>query len=85
MKIYRSQTFKKQFRKLPQHAIEAFEQRLHLYLIDPNAFELNNHKLKGKWSGSRSINVTGDYRLVLQKDERGLWLQAIGTHSELYR
>ncbi len=46
---------------------------------------LNNHKLVGKYTGSRSINVTGDYRAIYEKrDSDSIYWAAIGTHSQLY-
>ena len=85
MIIRRSKNFKKQFKKLPQHAISKFEERFVLLLQNPNNPILNNHKLHGKYSNCRSINITGDYRLVFCMHDNILDLELIGTHSELYK
>jgi len=58
-----------------------------LELLVGNEFDplLNNHKLQGEDASYRSINVTGDVRIVYRKTSRDAYLLvAIGTHSELY-
>ena len=84
MIIRHSKNFRKQFRKLPKHALNKFEERLLLLLQNPNNPTLNNHKLSGKHKKHRSINITGDYRLVFSQQDNFLDLEVIGTHSELY-
>ncbi len=84
MKIRRSKNLKKQFKKLPKHVVDNFVERLSLFLVQPNHPSLNNHKLNGKYKNSRSLNITGDYRLIITKTENSLDLETIGTHSELY-
>ena len=84
MEIRYSQKFKKRFKKLPKFAQEKFEERLKLYLIEPNHPILHNHKLAGKYHRHRSINITGDYRLIFIRRENTLDLEFIGTHSQLY-
>lgn len=84
MLIRHSRQFKKQFKKLPAYAIIKFEERLQLFLMEPNHPTLRNHKLSGKYNQQRSINITGDYRLIFTHTETTLDLEAIGTHSELY-
>lgn len=85
MLIRRSKSFKKQFKKIPKYAIDKLEERLILLLQNPNNPILNNHKLHGKHADRRSINITGDYRLVFSQNINSLDLEAIGTHSELYK
>ncbi|MCK5588958.1 MAG: type II toxin-antitoxin system mRNA interferase toxin, RelE/StbE family [Candidatus Pacebacteria bacterium] len=85
MKIFYSNKFKKQFKKLPPHAILNFEKKLKLFLNDSDCLSLNNHKLHGEYQDRRSINITGDYRLIFTKKEGDLYLEAVGTHSELYK
>ena len=84
MEIRYSQKFKKQFKKLPKFAQDKFEERLNLYLAEPNHPILRNHKLAGKYHQHRSINITGDYRLIFINRKKTLDLEFIGTHSQLY-
>ena len=83
--FYRSSRFRKNFKKYPQKIrADAFER---LGLLEKNEFdyELNNHKLSGKYGEYRSINVTSDIRILYKKVKDGFYLFAIGTHSELYK
>ena len=63
---------------------DKFEERLNLFLMEPNHPILRNHKLSGKYHLHRSINITGDYRLIFTRTEMTLDLEFIGTHSQLY-
>lgn len=85
MQFVRSRQFKKQFKKLDKTIQQKIKHRLSIFVQNPYSFELNNHKLKGKYLECRSINITGDYRLVYRDVNNGfIELIAIGTHSELY-
>lgn len=51
--------------------------------------ELNNHALRDKYVGCRSIDITADYRAIyIEKDGGGEEVVAyfflFGTHKELY-
>ncbi|TSC56234.1 MAG: Uncharacterized protein G01um101418_130 [Parcubacteria group bacterium Gr01-1014_18] len=76
--------FKKQFKKLPVKIQKKFEERLNLFLNEPDNSTLNNHSVEKAYPKSRSINITGDYRAIYQKDEDLICFMIIGTHSELY-
>ncbi len=61
--------------------------KLKLFKADNFSPLLNNHILKGKYSGTRSINVTGDWRaLYVTEGQFGqdIVFVALGTHSQLY-
>ncbi len=80
-----SRSFKKQYKKLSKDTKIKFLERLQIYLVDPLHPQLNLHKLHGKFYGLYSINITGDYRAVLDKETPEVsYFVAIGTHSELY-
>lgn len=59
-----SKRFDKQLRLAPLKIKEAFRDRLALFLQNPFNPLLNNHTLIGKFSGLRSINITGDWRAL---------------------
>lgn len=63
----------------------AFENRIELFIINPYDIRLNNHPLKGKWSGYRSINISGDIRALYKEiaDEEVVFTN-IGSHNYLY-
>ncbi len=85
MEIIHSRTFKKQFKKLSKFADKALETKLEIFAQDEFARVLKNHKLAGEYQNCRSINITGDIRLIYEKiDKETLCFRAVGTHSELY-
>lgn len=60
-------------------------ERLTLLVADERSPILNDHKLGPPYDGYRSINITGDYRLVYKKiDADTYYLRAVGTHHQLY-
>lgn len=89
MKIDYSKRFIKHLKKASRKIKISFRERLNIFVFDKSERILENHKLKGKWKGFRSINVTGDWRAVYHELGGGKieWVEfvEIGTHSELYR
>lgn len=84
MKIKLHRNFIKQYLKLRIGEKEKFKERRDLFLQDEFNPILNNHSLKGKYLGYRSINVTGDLRVVYQKNGNDVIFVVIGSHSKLY-
>lgn len=85
MQVLRHHVFKRQWQKLSRKLQEKAEEQI-IFLIS-NEFDerLNNHKLKPPYESYRSINVTGDYRLVYKRIEKNTYyLRAVGTHHQLY-
>ena len=55
-------------------------------MLNPFDITLRNHALKGKYLGYRSIDVTGDVRLLYKQQNGDIYIFAfIGTHSQLYK
>ncbi|MFH1968315.1 MAG: type II toxin-antitoxin system mRNA interferase toxin, RelE/StbE family [bacterium] len=85
MKIRFHKNFNKQYKKLKQAQREKTQERFVLFLEDPFSLILANHPLKGKYTGYRSINITGDLRAVYKFiSEQECIFVAIDTHSNLY-
>lgn len=84
MNIYLHKKFLKDYNKLTQNQKEKFKERRNLFLKDEFDPVLNNHGLKGKWLGYRSINVTGDIRAIFKRDTESALFVAIDNHSNLY-
>jgi mRNA-degrading endonuclease YafQ of YafQ-DinJ toxin-antitoxin module len=59
-------------------------ERLTIFSVNENDLVLNNHKLNPPWDGYRSINVTGDVRIIYKKEKNFFVLYRIGTHPQLY-
>lgn len=82
-----SNKFDKELKKSPLEIKIAFRQRFNLFLQDQFHPTLNNHSLKGKYKGFRSINITGDWQTLFtnNKNNSKIIFEAIGTHSQLYK
>jgi len=77
--------FEKQLRKLSVERQVAVKERLLLFEQKPFIATLNNHALKGKYEGYRSINITGDIRAIfIVLDKNLVEFVYIGSHSQLY-
>lgn len=80
-----STQFKKNVKKVPKKVLVALKTRIEIF--EENIFEdiLNNHKLQGKYKDCRSINITGDWRLIYKDLGDGAFLLVdVDTHSNLY-
>ncbi len=76
--------FKKQYEKLTVSQKRKFKERRNIFLQDEFNPILNNHALKGKYQGYRSINVTGDIRVIYINSSEDVVFVKIGSHSRLY-
>jgi addiction module RelE/StbE family toxin len=79
-----SSRFKKNLKKLDKKVIKAFKVRFILFQENEYEIILNNHSLKGEYIGCRSVNITGDYRMVYKNTDNIYTLIDIGTHTQLY-
>ncbi|MCX6703737.1 MAG: type II toxin-antitoxin system mRNA interferase toxin, RelE/StbE family [Candidatus Zambryskibacteria bacterium] len=77
-------SFKKNFKKLPQSVKESFQKRMMIFLRDEYDPLLRTHKLNPPWVGYKSIDITGDVRLIYKIEGGVCKLYRIGTHAELY-
>jgi len=85
MRIDFHKNFDKRAVKLTQRQREQFKLRLIEFSGDHYKTKLNNHALKGKFKGYRSINVTGDIRAIfIPHSESHVEFVDIGSHSQLY-
>jgi len=88
-RIEYSHTFNKQLIKAPLDIKIAFRKRFELFLRDTLHPQLHNHQLKGKYQGTKSINITGDWRALYTEKSRNsqtiVTFELLGTHNQLYR
>lgn len=85
MHIIRHPQFEKKITRLSPHIRAAFADRLELFMMNPQHPLLNDHALSGDRCGFRSINITGNWRLIYKiLDEETILLTEIGTHHDLY-
>lgn len=78
-------SFKKATDKLPAKVADILADKIEILRVDPFDPVLNNHKLQGSMHRYRSIDITGDYRLLYEQYSKDtLYLVNIGRHSQLY-
>lgn len=83
-----SPRFNKQLTKAPDEIKLAFLDALELFVEDQSNPILRNHALRKKFTGYKSIDVTGDCRAVFKEKQQGnqkiIVFYTLGTHKELY-
>ena len=85
MIVIPSNHFKKKVAKLSKKIKITLAERIQLFMSEPHHITLNNHPLHGSLRSYRSINITGDYRLIYEDYDVGIVrLIDIDTHSKLY-
>ncbi len=88
MEIKYTGRFKNQYHKADKQIKPAFAQTLELFLEDPEHPALRNHALTEKYTGYRSIDVTGDWRALFKETHSGeqkiITFHMLGTHPQLY-
>ena len=81
-----SRTFIKSFKKCSSGIKNSFAEKILLFSQNKFHPQLSNHALHGKFSMFRSINISGDWRVIFQELSKDkILLVNIGTHSELYK
>lgn len=90
MTINYTNDFLRQLKKLKVIIRKSFKIAIEEFSKNPNSPQLNNHRLKRKWVGFRSINITADWRAIYKESvntygELIIYFVAIGTHERLYK
>lgn len=88
MKVQYDPGFIKKLKKLNVRIRKSFRKRIAIFQKDPFSQELDNHHLRDKWEGYRSIDITSDWRAIYEDvkegDEPFAYFVDIGTRKELY-
>ena len=85
MIIETTKTFDKQYSKLNNKTKTVYKNRITIFKDNPFNLKLRNHALKGKYLGYRSIDITGDIRVLYTvKGNVVIVFGFIGSHSQLY-
>lgn len=90
MEIRYNPKFRKYYKNADVKIRVAFNSRIQLFEVDPYNTLLHNHQLVGKYTGYRSINITGDWRALykeIRSDDNRVFIEfhLLGTHSQLYK
>ena len=84
MTIVYHKAFLKTYKKLSLKIKNKFKERLAIFIEDKFNPVLNNHALRGKYQGYRSINVTGDIRAIFKRTAKEAIFVTVDSHSNLY-
>ena len=85
MILISTKPFEKKVAKLDKKIKLALAERLELFVTNPFHPLLDNHALKGDRKSERSIDVTGNYRLIFELlDNDSVRLLDVDTHTNLY-
>ena len=80
--------FRKSYKKLDEKIKSKADKRIRLFTENPFSEKLNNHALKWKLLGKRSIDITWDFRAIFKELSEGRYefveFIEIWTHSQLY-
>ncbi len=63
---------------------ERTDERIALFVQDPQDPLLKDHPLKGAKAGLRAFSVTGDYRVVYEWRGNVVIFIDVGTHNQVY-
>jgi addiction module RelE/StbE family toxin len=84
--VFFHKQFERQYAVLDGKLRDKFKARMKIFINDEFDPMLNNHPLRGRYEGYRSINITGDMRaLYKMKKEKQFVFIYIGNHSKLYK
>ena len=85
MNIGYHRDFERAYQKLHTTRQKNVRERIALFSDDEFHPLLNNHALRGKYEGYRSINVGGDLRAIYKELGKNIaYFVELGTHSKLY-
>ncbi len=79
--IRRTDSFLRDYRKLPKDLRDRVDKQLHFLLENPRHRSLRLKRLKG--TDRFEIRITAGYRLTFRYDENFLELRRVGTHDLL--
>ena len=82
MQFFRTERFKKDFKRLPAASLERVSKTLERFVSDSRHPSLHVKKMEGApdiWE----LRVTDNYRITFQFVQEGVILRRVGTHNVL--
>lgn len=80
MRISRTKTFKRHYRKLPQDIKKAVDKAMRLLVENPHYPSLHTSKVSG--AKDWYCRVTGDYRMTFKWHGDEITLTGVGSHDK---
>ncbi len=80
--VYFNNFFEKKIKKLPLRIQILTDKKVELFKKNPLHPSLRLHELHGKFKGIWSISITGNYRIVFERQKNGdIVFVSIGRHD----
>ena len=80
--IVYSSSFLKSTKKLPLQILKSAESKEKIFRENPLHHSLRLHQLHGKLKNQWSISITGNYRIIFERQENGdILFLSIGSHD----
>jgi len=84
MRIYYSNKFEREYKRLPNKIKNLAEEKEKLFRKNPFDPRLKTHRLKGKLKEFWSFSIDFYYRIIFEfVDKQIVWFHSVGTH-EIY-
>lgn len=85
MKIYYSQKFAREYKRLPPKVKKLAEKKETIFRNNPHHSSLKTHKLTGRLRQYYSFSIDYHYRIVFEfRKGDVVWFHSVGTH-EIYK
>ena len=84
MRVKLKPSFRQKLETVPSQVQKQAFRQLRLFKKDSSHDTLRNHALRKPYFGSRSIDITGDYRAIYKEFRGEAHFYLLGTHPELY-
>ncbi len=84
MRIHIQQSFEKRYEKLPKILQKKTLDALRRFLANPHEKRLKDYLLQGRLRNKRAFSVTGDVRVIYEKEKDAVLLLDVGTHAQVY-
>lgn len=89
MKILYKKSFVKSYQCLSEKLRDKIKNVLQIFIKNPTDKVLHNHWLEWKYKWKRSIDVTGDVRIIFKEISEWRYelveIHDVWTHSQLYK
>ena len=87
MKIFLTTRFRRSYKRLvSKNAIlkNIVEEKLLMFEKNPQDITLDDHALKGKFTGYRAFSIGYDLRVIYRREKKICVFFDIGTHKQVY-
>ena len=88
MNIFYSTQFKKDYKRIKKQDKDLQKLKIIIDLLtngQPLEEKYRDHQLSGKWKGHRDCHIEPDWILIYRLTTDSLFLERMGSHSDLFK